>query len=93
MELICPYCGHTMVPGRVSIHGREIDFLLVGVSSQELWFAPDSNPEKEVRVLASWGYDESEGHRCTNCCAMLLKGERPITQSEARKNEQTLRDL
>ena len=31
MELTCPYCGHSMVSGMVSIHGREMDFLLVGV--------------------------------------------------------------
>jgi hypothetical protein len=93
MEPKCPYCKGGMSPGRVSIHGRLLDFLAVGTSSQQLWFAPDSNPQREEQVLASWGHDASEGHRCTNCGAVLIKGETHITQSEARQNEETLRQL
>ena len=92
-RLKCPHCEGEMVSGRVSIHGRPIDFLIVGLGSQQLWFAGDSNPEEEETILSSWSHDASEGHRCTTCGAVLIKGERFITQSEARHNEEALRQL
>ena len=81
-RLKCPYCEGEMVSGRVFIHGRLIDFLLVGWSSQQLWFARDSNP-KEERILSSWGDDAAEGHRCTACGAVLIKSISARTQSDA----------
>lgn len=55
--LKCPYCGGAMVSGKVSIRGRLIDFLIFGLGSQQLWFAPDSDPtdarrnEETLRLL------------------------------------------
>lgn len=71
--LRCPYCAGDMVPGRVSIHGRLIDFLLAGLSSEQLWFARDGDP-KEEKVLSSWGDDAAAGYRCGSCGAVLIRG-------------------
>jgi endogenous inhibitor of DNA gyrase (YacG/DUF329 family) len=86
MELACPYCKSPMISGRVSIHGRLIDFLAVGLSSQQLWFAPGSDPKKEEKVLASWDQDAAEGCQCPDCGSVVIKGER----LRAGKSEQAL---
>ena len=83
----CPYCEGELVSGRVFIHGRLIDFLMVGLSSQQLWFARDGDP-KEEEILSSWGHDAAGGHRCTACGAVLIRGNSPTTRSDAgRKHE------
>jgi hypothetical protein len=88
--LKCPYCEGELVSGRVFIHGRLIDFLMVGLSSQQLWFARDGDP-KEEEILSSWGHDAAGGHRCTACGAVLIKSISPATRPDAgHKHENTV---
>ena len=77
-----------MVSGRVLIHGTLKDFLLVGLSSQQLWFARDRDP-KEEKILSSWSDGGADGYRCTACGAVLIKGRPVVTQSDMTRKERT----
>ena len=49
----CPQCSEPLIEGRVMVEGTILGFLLVGLSSQHLWFR--RNGGKREKVISSGG--------------------------------------
>jgi hypothetical protein len=76
-RLACPICGGPMVLGRASVRGTTLERILLGWSSEHLWFAPDAGGHRladEDPVVPSGGHRRA--WQCEACRATLVRGRR-----------------
>lgn len=70
LSVKCPYCGTGMIPGEASIKGTFLEFLIVGLSAQHLWFKRDDGSKKEKIIHSG---DQRAGHQCPKCGAVTVQ--------------------